>query len=326
MLREHARHALVTGANGFIGRPLCRALLSRGFRVTAAVRSHATVEPGCERVVVSDLALPLDWAPHLAGVTTVFHLAAHVHRMGESRTSAEAANQAVNRQATASLAVQAFAADVRRFVLISSIKANGEATREAAFTPASEPRPEDAYGRAKLDAERAVQELAVQAGREYTIVRPPLVYGPGVRANFRSLIAAVARGIPLPLGLATTNRRSLIYVGNLVDCLLHISEAASAAQRVFLPSDGTPLSSAKLVREIGGALNRRVHLVPVPRFALLLAGKALGRTQMVRRLLDSLEVEDPFLLDEVGWRPPVGIEQAMRETCQWYLTQHPDQS
>lgn len=318
-MSKPARHALVTGANGFVGRPLCRALLSRGYRVTAAVRSHANVEPGCERVVVPDLAGPVDWAPHFIGVNQVFHLAAHVHRTGETVADAEVANEAINHRATSALAAQAFSSGVRRFVLVSSVKANGEVTHDEPFTPHSAPQPEDAYGRAKLAAEQAVQRLAHDHGCECMVVRPPLVYGPGVRANFRSLMGAVALGMPIPLGLATTNRRSLIYVENLIDCLIRVGEASRTTQRVFLPSDGTSLSTAQLILEIAKGLNRPARLLPVPRSALLLTATLLGRSGIARRLLDSLEVEDRYLREELGWHAPVATAQAMRETCQWYL-------
>ena len=223
--------------------------------------------------------------------------------------------RAVNVEATRHLAQQAAAAGVRRFVFVSSIKVNGEETVPGRpFTADAEPQPQDPYGQSKLEAEQALFEIARQTGLEIVVVRPPLVYGPGVKANFASLMRALQRRLPLPFG-SIDNRRSLVARDNLVDLLLLCSRHPAAAGQVFLVSDGEDLSTAQLCRGLSRALGVRPRLLPVPAALLRLLGVLSGRRQQVQRLLGFLQVDITATRSRLGWIPPVSVEQGLREAA-----------
>ncbi|MEI8394094.1 MAG: NAD-dependent epimerase/dehydratase family protein [Rhodospirillaceae bacterium] len=308
---------LVTGATGFVGRVLVRRLLEGGWNVRAAVRAPATLPAGVEVAAVGDLEHPVDWRPALEGVDFVIHLAARVHRSGESGPEVLACYRRTNVLATRRLAEAAATAGVRRMVLMSSVKALGEGGSEP-LSAATVPAPAEPYGISKLEAESALAEAA-GAGLDWTVLRPPLVYGPGVGANFRRLMQVVRRGVPLPLG-AVRNRRSLIYVGNLADAVIRCLDHPAAAGRRFLIQDGEAPAVPELVRRLARLLGRPARLVPVP-VPLLRAGAMLvGASAAFTRLCGSLEVDDSELRCTTGWLPPFTLDDGLRATVDDYLS------
>ncbi len=309
---------LLTGATGFVGRGvLARLRQENDVQVRVAQRGRAAPWPeGVEVAQIDGLSVAQSWDEALQGVEVVIHCAARVHVMDEQAADPLAEFRAVNVEATCHLAQQAAAAGVTRFVFVSSIKVNGEETAAGRpFTADATPRPQDAYGQSKLEAEQALFAIAAQTGLEVVVVRPPLVYGPGVKANFASLMRALQRRLPLPFG-AIDNRRSLVARDNLVDLLLCCARHPAAAGQVFLVSDGEDLSTAQLCRGLSQALGVRPRLLPVPPALLRLLGRLTGRSQQVQRLLGSLQVDISATCRRLDWRPPVRVEQALRETAQ----------
>lgn len=312
---------LVTGGNGFVGRALVAHLLGEQARpVVAAVRrADAEVPTGARKVVVAGLDSRTDWAGALAGVEQVVHAAARVHVMAEAASDPLAEFRRVNVEGTLALAEQAARAGVRRFVFISSIKVNGEQTRPGCPFDAEQPaRPVDPYGISKHEAEQGLRRLAQASGMQLVIIRPVLVYGPGVAANFASMMRWLQRGVPLPLG-AVDNRRSLVSLGNLVDLIGVCLEHPQAAGQTFLASDGEDLSTPELLRRMAHALGRRARLLPVPPAWLALAGRLTGRTPVVQRLLGSLQVDIHKNHQLLGWQPSVAVDQALQATATHFL-------
>ena len=218
----------------------------------------------------------------------------------------------VNVQGTLNLARQAVAAGARRFVFLSSIKVNGETTaRETPFQAGDVPLPEDAYGISKLEAEQGLMQLAAETGMEVVIIRPPLVYGPGVKGNFASMIKLVDKGIPLPFG-AVDNKRSLIGIDNLVDLIIRCIDHHSAANQVFLAGDGADLSTTELLRGVGRAMGKPARLIPVPAGMLQLGATLLGKKAMAQRLLGSLQVDISKTCELLDWKPPYTVEEGLR--------------
>jgi nucleoside-diphosphate-sugar epimerase len=305
---------LITGASGFIGSALVGRMAAKGAAIPrAAVRTNAsTLTAGVDYVSVGDLTDEVDWKSALAGVDAVIHLAARVHVMREQATDPMAQFRRVNVTASLNLARQAAAAGVRRFVFLSSLKVNGEA---GSFTEDSRAAPEDAYGKSKHEAELGLSEIAAKTGLELVIVRPPLVYGPGVRANFKALMQAVARGIPLPLG-AIDNRRSLVALDNLVDFILTCTEHPAAANELFFVSDGQDLSTTDLIRRLARAMRRPARLVPVPASIVLGAATLVGQRHAARRLVGSLQVDISKARRVLDWTPPVSVDEGIRRAVE----------
>ena len=309
---------LVTGATGFVGSALCGMLGDSRYTVRAALRSDRPVPVAvAEKVVVGEIGATTDWTEALRGIDRVVHLAARAHVLGDA-----AANSAryftTNVDGTAGLAEAAASAGVRRFVYVSSVKVNGEGGSVAAYTSGDAPHPKDAYGESKWQAEQRLAAIAAASSMETVIVRPPLVYGPGVRANFLRLMSWVDRQWPIPLG-AVRNERSLVSVWNLCDLLLRVLEHADAAGNTWMVSDGRDLSTPELIRHIGIAMNKQARLVPVP-VALLRAGAALsGRGAEVARLCGSLTVDIGPTMRALQWSPPMSLEQGLALTARWYL-------
>lgn len=301
---------LVTGATGFVGTRLVDHLVaSRRYQVRCAIRSPNSKLPAkVERVEVPDVTSDTNWSRALEGVDTVVHLAAKVHDMDATAASLSA-YRAINTEGTANLAGQAASAGVTRFVFLSSIKVNGE---EGHFTENDRPHPGDPYGVSKLEGEAELQDVARRSGMSVVIVRPPLVYGPGVKANFRAMLRAVARRVPLPLG-AVHNKRSLVALDNLVDFLTLCLEHPRAANQIFFVSDGDDVSTTELLRRSASALNVSPRLIPFPASVLKLAALLVGRRDAMQRLLGSLTV-DIRKAKSLDWSPPVTMAEGLRRT------------
>lgn len=319
---------LVTGANGFVGRALCSQLLASGIEVHAAVRMPLTSPPAntlLKTFVVGDIDLETDWTAALTNVDAVIHLAARVHMMQDQAVDPLGEFLKVNLDATANLARQAATAGVKRFVYLSSIKVNGEsAGSEAPFRETDTPNPQDPYAISKLRAEEALQDISRENGMEIVIVRPPLVYGPYVKANFAKLLALLDKGIPLPLG-RVNNKRSLVFVGNLCDALFHCAVHPAAAGRTYLISDGEDVSSAELASGITVALGRQARLLPVPVSLMRIGARLLGKTAAVERLTQSLVIDSTAIRRELEWHPPYSMAQGLQVTADWYQSRNSDQ-
>jgi nucleoside-diphosphate-sugar epimerase len=309
------RVILVSGATGFVGRAVVQRLLAddESRRLVVAVRRGGLQWPEqVKPIVTGDLNPSADWSIALEGVTVVIHSAGRVHVMHDTEADPLTVFRAVNVGGTLNLARQAVAAGVRRFVFVSSVKVNGELTQPGlAFTEADAPGPQDAYGKSKHEAEQGLLQLAADTGMEVVIIRSPLVYGPGVKANFAALMRAVQRGWPLPLG-AVNNQRSLVALDNLVDFIVTCITHPQAANQTFLVSDGRDLSTAELVRGMAHAAGVSSRLLPVPMWALQAAASMLGRGAAVQRLCGNLQVDISKACSLLGWVPPVSVEEGLR--------------
>ena len=316
---------LVTGASGFVGGALLARLLREGdVHLRGVVRRAETGLPeGVEPVLVGGLAAGTDWGDALKNVQAVVHAAARVHVMRDASADALVEYRRVNVAGTLKLASQAVEKGVRRFVFISSIKVNGEETPPGRpYTADDVPAPLDPYGVSKHEAERALLQLADDTGLEVVIIRPVLVYGPGVRANFLAMMRWLHRGIPLPLG-ATHNKRSLVALDNLVDLVVTCLHHLAAARQIFLVSDGEDLSTTALLRRTARALQKTARLLPVPPSMLRAAGRLLGQREVVQRLCGSLQVDITKTRDLLGWTPPVSVDDALAQTAQHFLASLP---
>jgi nucleoside-diphosphate-sugar epimerase len=313
---------LVTGANGFVGGGLCDALLHKGHALRRVTRDGVPeqmvhIDHPAETAGIGSLGQNTDWTQALKDVQCIIHLAARTHVVREESPDAFAAYRAVNVAGTEKLARDAAAAGVRRLVFLSSVKVNGERTPDGPFTEDDMPRPEDAYGISKWEAEQSLWKIAADTGLEVVVVRAPLVYGPGVKGNFLRLMNLIARGCPLPLA-SVHNKRSLVYLGNLVDALIAAVQSPAAAGHTYLVSDSEDMSTPELIRGIAKALGVPPHLfaVPVP---LLRAGCSLiGKSAEAARLAGSLQVDASRIRRELGWIPPFSVAQGLQETGRWY--------
>ena len=306
---------LVTGANGFVGKSLSAELFVQGHTVQAAVRTKVAPIDNVETTIVGEVNGNTDWSQSLAGVSTVVHLAARVHIMRDSAADPLAEFRAVNVFGTLNLARQAAAAGVRRFVFLSSIKVNGEHTDLGSpFNADQTPAPQDAYGISKHEAELGLRGIAAETGMQVVIIRPPLIYGAGVKANFASLLRVVRRGVPLPLGLATHNRRSFVSLNNLVDFIITCIHHPNAANQTFLVSDNEDVSTADLLRRMAVALGVPARLIPVPLCVLSVSAKLLCKADVAQRLLGNLQVDIAKNKTLLGWQPPFTLQQGLKLT------------
>jgi nucleoside-diphosphate-sugar epimerase len=308
---------LVTGANGFVGRALCGHLGTLGHVVVSAVRCASGL---ADEAVVGDIDGATDWAATLAACDVVVHLAARVHVMDDTAHDPLALYRAINTAATLNLARQAAQAGIKRFVYISSIKVNGEG-RDEPYRETDVPAPGDAYAISKWEAEQGLQRIARETGLEVVILRPPLVYGPGVKANFRQLLRTVERGWPLPLG-AIRNRRSLLYLGNFVDAIRVCVEHPAAAGQTFLLDDGQAVSTPELIRAVASAMHRPARLLSVPAGLLRLAGGMTGKGAAVSRLTGSLYVDSRTIRERLGWTPPYSMQDGLATTVAAFVQEH----
>lgn len=321
--RAQNRRVLVTGANGFVGTALCRALVDKGWAVRAAVRDASAREafrsafPSLPCVTVGEVGPDTDWAGALEGCTAVVHLAARVHMMNDTAADALAEFRRVNRDGTRRLVQSAARVGVRRLIFVSTIKVHGEASTGAGFRESDLPAPDDPYAVSKWEAEQAIEEVATAAGLEFVILRPPLVYGPGVGANFLRVLRTVDRGDPVALG-SVRNRRSLLYVGNLADAIATCLDHPAAAGRTFLVTDGEDVSTPELFRRVGAALERPARLNNVPVFVLRLGASLLGRGADVARVTGDLVADSSAIRRDLGWEPRYTMQEGLTETARWY--------
>ena len=319
-LREESvlKSVLVTGANGFIGSILCNRLVVEKWNVSGSVRSEKNylLVQGVKNVIIGDVNAVTDWNAALQGIDTVVHLAARVHVMKDSSTEPLQAYRKVNVKGTENLACQAAELGVKRFIFLSTVKVNGEENRKA-YTESDRPSPMDSYGISKMEAEKIISDIDVKTGMETVILRPPLVYGPGVKANFLRLLRVVDRGIPLPLA-STKNQRSMIYVENLVDAILQCMRNPYAAGQTYLVSDRQNVSTPELIRMIAAALQKGPRLFRFPPLALYIIGRLTGRGPAVDRLIGSLTVDTGKIRNELGWTAPFTLEEGLRNTAFWY--------
>ena len=294
---------LVTGASGFVGSILCGELLSRGHDVSAAVRRSGSAPSGTKEILVGDIDASTDWSHALEGQDAVIHLAARVHVMIESATDPLAEFRRINTAGTRRLAAESKSSGIEKFIFLSSIKANGEATDSKPFTVNDAPHPEDPYGVSKLEAEQAIESIAEGAGTQFSIIRTPLVYGPGVGGNFLRLLKIVDKRLPIPLA-AVKNRRSMVSVWNLCDLIAHLLKSDQPGSQLVLVSDKERLSTPELVRAIGRGLDKPARLLWIPVFLLKLAGKAAGKKSEIDRLVGSLEIEVGSTAPDFTWSAP----------------------
>lgn len=310
---------LVSGANGFVGQALCKRMVADGMQVIGTVRSANEADKlpkGVSIFLIKSIGRDTDWSDALAEVDTVVHLAARVHVMNDTSSDPLSAFRQVNVAGTERLARMAAATGIKRFVYISSIKVNGEG-RDRPFTEQDLPAPDDPYGLSKWEAEQILHRVAKETGLEVVILRPPLIYGPGVKANFFNLLKFLDRSIPLPLS-SVNNRRSLIYVGNLVDTIIACLTHPMAVGQTYLVSDDEDVSTPELIRRVAAALGRPARLFPFPPSLMLLAGKLLGKMDAVERLVSSLTIDSSKIRLDLGWKPPYTMDQGLRETMAWY--------
>ena len=308
-------HVAVTGANGFVGRTVVRALVARGHQVTAIVRHSAGQTVGIRECMVGDAgtaAWPTDLRPDV-----VIHLAGRVHVMRENAIDPLTAFREANVTGALRVAEAAGRAGARRLVFMSSIKALAETDCGRPLREDDPPQPQDPYGVSKLEAERALVRFGEESGLEVVIIRTPLVYGPEVRANFLQMMSVIAKGAPLPLG-AITARRSLVYNENLADALILCATDPRAARDCFHITDGADLTIAELAKALGRHLHKRVWLFPVPASWLLAAGKLTDRSAHIERLVEQLRVDSSHIREKLQWRPLFSVEEGLARTAQWY--------
>jgi len=311
---------LVTGAAGFIGRELCRKMLAGNWYVRGIMRRSTyrnNLPFGVDVIPIEEITPRTDWSKILFGVHTVVHLAAQAHVINGLSEDSLAAYRYVNTAGTERLAQTASASGVKRFVYLSTVKVNGEG-KAGPYAEKDDPEPIDPYGISKWEAEQILYEISDQTGMEMVVLRPPLVYGPWVKANFLHLLKILDRSIPLPLA-SINNRRSLIFLGNLLSAIVTCINHPRAAGQTFLVSDGEDVSTPELIRHINSALGRPARLFPFPPVMLKMAGIITGKSVAMDRLLRSLTIDCSKIRRELDWQAPFSMEQGLRETAKWYL-------
>ncbi|KKD61329.1 NAD-dependent dehydratase [Grimontia sp. AD028] len=309
----------VTGGSGFVGRRVVEAGKSLGWQCTYQSRSETI---NLESQFVTSINGDTDWFPALTGVEVLVHCAARVHQMTESQSPEDvlASYQEVNTLGTLNLARQAAQSGVKRFVFISSIKVNGERTKKGgAFEPILAEPPTDPYGLSKYEAEVGLKSVAAETGMEVVIIRPPLVYGPGVKANFESMMKLMRKGIPLPFG-AINNQRSLVFIDNLVSLILTCCKHPNAANKIFLVSDNDDVSTTRLMQQIADSMASSSRLVPIPQSLIEVSAKVLGKSHLSDRLCGNLQLDVTETLNTLSWKPPVTFEKGIQETVSAFLS------
>lgn len=313
---------LIVGANGFVGKVLCKELAKRGRIFRAAVRSEKFLFQDVEVTKIGWIDGLTNWSVALRDIDVVIHLAGRAHVMNENSDDPISEYRKVNLHGTVNLAEQAVLAGVKRLVYASSIKVNGESTPlDNKFTETDPINPQDPYGISKSEAELALHQIASRSNLEVVIVRPSLIYGAGVKGNFMQMLKVLAKKIPLPLA-SVHNRRSLVYVENLVDALITCATHPAAAGETYLVSDGEDISTPDLLQRLGGAMGRPARLFPCPLLLLKLAGRLTGKSNQIERLLGSLQVDSGKIRRELNWIPPYSLQQGLQATAEWYRNAH----
>ena len=307
----------ITGSNGFLGSHLVERL---GDRKLALLDRGVSKYSEVHRFLQTEINGSADYSIGLKGCDTVIHCAARVHIMDDTVKKPLDAYREVNTIGTMNLAKQAVEAGVKRFIFISSIKVNGESSLLGRPFFAKDPHAfEDDYGQSKSEAELALHDLANETGLELVIIRPTLVYGVGVKANFASLLNLVSKSIPLPFGCITNNRRSLVSVTNLVDLIVTCIDHPKAANQTFLVSDGNDVSTSEMVREMAIALGKPTWQLPVPIWCYKFVGKLFDKSDVVDRLTGSLQVDISHTKDTLGWKPPQTLQDGFKQTAQAFM-------
>jgi nucleoside-diphosphate-sugar epimerase len=317
MMPSGNSRVLVTGATGFVGQALLARLHESGYCVRAALRTPASVCAADEQAVVGDIGPATDWQQALLDAHCVVHLAARTHILDDTSTDPIAAYRDINVLGSIRLAQQAAAAGVRRLVFLSSVKVNGETTTLLPFTEADTPAPLDAYGITKAEAESALRRIDAEAGMDIVILRPPLVYGPGVKGNLLRLLDLVQRGIPLPLA-SIRNQRSLICVDNLADAIVCCIDAPAAAGATYMVSDGEDVSTPGLICKLAAAMDKSPRLLPCPPALLNFGAGILGKRTTALRLTGSLAVDSSRIRRDLGWQPRSSLDQGLNVMVRWY--------
>ena len=311
---------LVTGATGFVGKALCKKLLTDGWPVVGTYRTGYSANKlpvGIEKTWIKSIGPGTDWQAALIGIDTVIHLAARVHVLGYTAADAITEYRRVNVAGTNHLAQTAASMGVRRFIYMSSVKVYGEGNA-VAYTEHDSPMPTTPYAISKYEAEQLLQEINDKTGLEVVVLRPPLVYGPHVKANFLQLLKVVDMGIPLPFA-NVRNQRSLIFLENLLDAIVTCIHHPKAARKTYLLSDGLYTSTPELIQKTASALGRPIRLFPFSLNLLRLLAKIIGRSEAVDRLLNSFAVDSSRICTELGWTPRVTMTEGLAETARWYL-------
>ncbi|MDG1096984.1 MAG: SDR family oxidoreductase [Methylophilaceae bacterium] len=314
---------VVTGANGFLGSKLVPELFKNGYKVRQIIRTKKPkIDYKIKSFCINNIDNFFDLTKPLKDVDVVIHLAARVHVMDDKHIDPLAEYRRINVEFTTNLAGQAASLGVKRFIFVSSIKVNGEMTEnDMSFKADDNPSPQDPYGVSKLEAETGLMQLAKKTGMEVVIVRPPLVYGPGVKANFLSMISMLEKGIPLPFG-NVDNKRSLVFIDNLVDLLINVIEHPKAAGQVFLVSDDHDVSTTTLLKAMSSALGKKAKLIPVPLFLLKAIFYLIGKSGLSQRLLGSLCLDISKTKELLNWTPPVSFEDGIGKTARSFLNKH----
>lgn len=316
---------LITGASGFVGRALCESLVACGAEVTGAIRgskASAVATTGTRTVWVGNVDSRTEWMRAVNGIDCVVHLAARVHVRRQVADKAYGEFREVNVAGSEQLAREAANAGVQRLVYVSTIKVNGEYTTDRPFSSSDAPHPVDAYAHSKREAESALAEIGRQTGMEIVVIRPPLVYGPGVKGNFLSMLRAIRAGVPLPLA-SCTNSRSLLGLTNFVDLLILCIRHPAAAGQTFLAADGEDLSTPELVKRLALALGKRARLFSVPRPLLRVASRLVGKPELYDRLCASLQVDISQARRTLGWTPSLSVDAELMRTALWFLGNDP---
>ena len=314
---------LITGATGFLGKPLIKQLSNKFTKsnIFPVLRKNSTSFDEFSPIVVDDINSATEWSDKLQGIDCVIHCAARVHVMNEVDEDPLEAFREVNVRGTLQLAQAAAKSGVKRFIFVSSIKVNGESTTGSLpYQSSDTPNPEDPYGISKAEAEEGLKKLAEKTGMDVVIIRPPLVYGPGVKANFAAMLKLASTGVPLPFGCIKNNQRSMVYVENLISLVIECINNINAANQTFLISDDDDLSTKAFVQGLSKALGKSSFMLPVPYTVFSLAGKVLGKSAIIDRLCGSLQVDINHTKNTLNWQPPYSVEQGFAVTAKAYKT------